>query len=320
MKRTWLSLLALFLAGMLLFASTPGALAQTGDTLEIWLEEDSSGSSYLNIYLDPNGTTTIEDTVAGLRGEAALTVDEPFDLGSGYYAIPISWTDFLKAFPDGQWTVENGFALIGFGDMSNLETVTVHLPGQVATVGDGDITDPYTVVFRNASLTGISFAVSGPVSPPPTPTPSPRPTPTTSPRPTPTTSPRPSPTLSPPSPTITPPPIVGGAGFPWWGIVAIAGGAVLLILLIIFILLLRRRPPTTGHKPPSAGATPPPPPGGPQGTRFCSNCGAATDGRMSFCSSCGASLKEPEVSAVPPSAIAPETTIKAEEDSTSQPP
>jgi len=351
MKRTWLSLLALILAGTLLFAGTPGALAQTGDTLEIWLEESGAGSAYLSLYLDPYGTTTIEDTVAGLRDEAALTVDEPYDLGSGYYMIPISWTDFLGAFPEGQWTVENGFALIGLGDMSNLETVTVHLPGQVATVGSGDITDPYTVVFHNASLTGISFAVSSTVSPtpqnttpptpptatvlpspPPTATPHPPPTatalppPTGTPHPPPTatglpspTLPPPSPTLPPPSPTITPPATTEGGGFPWWGVVAIAGGAVLLILVIILILLLRRRPPTTGYRPPSTGATPPPPPGGSQGTRFCSNCGAATDGRMSFCSSCGASLKESGPTAVPLSASAPETTTQAEGDSGSQP-
>lgn len=305
MKRTWLSLLALILVGTFLFASAPGALAQGGNSLEIWLEENGSGSAYFSVYLDPNSGYTIEDTVADLRSQPGYTVGEPLDLGSGYYAIPMSWTDFLGAFPDGQWTVENGFALIGLGDMSGLDPVTVHLPGQVATVGDGDITDPYTVVFHDTSLTGISFAVSSTVSPPPTPTTSPRPTPTTSPRPTPTTSPR-------PTPTTSPRPTTEGGGFPWWAIVAIAGGAVLLILVIILLLLIRRRPPTTGYRPPSAGATPPPSPGGSQGTRFCSNCGAAIDGRMSFCSSCGASQKEPGPSPVPPSASAPETTIKAE--------
>jgi hypothetical protein len=303
MKRVWLGLWALILAGTLLFAGIPSAFAQTGASLEIWIEESGAGSAVLSVFLDPFEDFTIADEVDSLRSEPALTVGEPSDLGLGYYSIPISWTDFFGAFSDGQWTVENGFALISLGDMSNLETVTVHLPGQVATVGSGTIMDPYTVVFHNTSLTGISFAVSG----------------TASPTPSPTATGLPSPTLSPPSPTTTPPASTEAGGFPWWGIVAIAGGAVLLILVIVLLLLFRRRPPTTGHRPPSAGATPPPPPGGSQGTRFCSNCGAATDGRMSFCSSCGASLKESGPSAVPPSASPPETTTQAEGDSGSQP-
>jgi hypothetical protein len=207
MKRTWLSLLALILVGTLLFAGTPGVLAQTGDTLEIWLEESGAGSAYLSVFLDPFGDTTIVDMVDSLRSEPALTVGEPSDLGLGYYSIPLSWTDFRGAFPEGQWKVENGFALIGLGDMSNLETVTVHLPGQVATVGSGDITDPYTVVFHNPSLTGISFAVSGTVSPTPQTTTTPPPPPTATVLPSPTGTPHPPPTVTQhPSPTATPPP------------------------------------------------------------------------------------------------------------------
>jgi len=329
MKRKWFGLLAMVmvLVGSLLFAGAPGVSAQTGDSLEIWLEENGGGTAFLNTYLDPSGTTTIEDVMADLRGEKALTVDEPYDLGSGYYSIPIAWTDFIGAFADGQWTVEGGFALINFGDLTGLDEVTVHLPGQVATVGSGDVVDPYTVVFHNASLTGISFAVSGTVSPTPSPTTSPRPTPTTSPRPTPTTSPRPTPTSprptlttlprpTPPSPTATPPATTEGGGFPLWAIIAIAVGALVVILLIVLLLLRgRRRPPAAGSMPPSSGATPS---GGSKATRFCINCGAPIVGRTSFCPSCGASQKGPGLSSAPPSGSTSETVHNAEEDSISR--